>query len=67
MMDTTEATKKCHVDGHVCLRDGVHGRRDEGQLEGDALCNFGVQGHIAGGKANVPWEDEKVVIARRRY
>lgn len=63
MVDTAKTTKKCHVDGHVCLCDSVHRGGDERQSEGDALCNFGVHRHIASGKANVPWEDKKVVIA----
>ena len=51
MVDDTQSTKKGNVDGHVVLSDRVHGRRDEGSLEGDALGDGGVEGDIDSGKA----------------
>ena len=39
VVDDTKTTEEGHVDGHVVLSDGVHRRREEGGLEGDALGN----------------------------
>lgn len=37
MVDDTETAEERHVDGHVVLGDRVHGRGQQGGLEGDAL------------------------------
>ena len=37
VVDDTQATLQSHVDSHLVLGDGVHGRRQERSLESDAL------------------------------
>jgi hypothetical protein len=51
VVDDTQATKQSHVDGHVVLGDGVHGRGQKGGLQGDALGDRAVQADVGGGKA----------------
>jgi len=51
VVNNTETTEESHVDGHVVLGDSVHGRREEGSLEGDALGDGRVKGDLVGGEA----------------
>jgi len=51
VVDHTEASKKRDVNGHVVLGNSVHGRGDEGCLEGDALRDWGVEGDFGGREA----------------
>jgi hypothetical protein len=51
VVDDTQATEQGHVDGHVVLGDGVHGRRQERSLKTDALGNRGIQADIRGREA----------------
>lgn len=51
VVDDTETTEQGHVDGHVVLGDGVHGRRQKGSLQRDTLGNRGIKRHIGGREA----------------
>jgi hypothetical protein len=51
VVDHTKTAQESNVDSHVMFGDGVHGRRDEGGLEGDALRDRGVKVDIDGGEA----------------
>jgi hypothetical protein len=51
VVDHTKTTEQGNVDSHVVLSDCVHGRRDERSLEGDALCDRGIEGDIGGREA----------------
>jgi hypothetical protein len=51
VVDNTQSTEQGHVDSHVVLGDSVHGRGQEGSLQGDALGNRGVQADIGGREA----------------
>ena len=39
----TKAAEKRHMDCHILLGDGVHGRRDKRRLQGDSLCDGGIE------------------------
>ena len=64
VVDDTEATLQGHVDGHLVLGDSVHRRRDEGGLEGDALGDGGVEHHLGGREANVPRQQEEIIVGQ---
>ena len=51
VVNNTKTTKQGNVNSHVVLGNCVHGRRDEGGLEGNALRNRGVKVDIDGGEA----------------
>ena len=51
VVDNTQTTEESHVDGHVMLGDGVHGGRQKGGLQGDALGNWSVQADVGGREA----------------
>jgi hypothetical protein len=51
VVNHTQTTKEGNVNGHVVLGDCVHGRRDKGSLERDALRDGGVEGDFGGGEA----------------
>lgn len=51
-----------HRNSHVRLRDGVHGGRDERQLELDVLGQVGGQLYGICGEVNVPREDDDVAV-----
>ena len=51
VVNNTKTTEESHVDGHVVLGDGVHGRGEKGGLEGDALGDGRVKGDLVGGEA----------------
>lgn len=51
VVDNTQTTEQGHVDSHVVLGDGVHGRGQKRSLQGDALGNRGVQADIGGREA----------------
>lgn len=57
VVDDTETAKQSHVDGHVVLSDGVHGRREERGLKGDALGDRSIEVHVRSGEA---FEGKKV-------
>ena len=62
VVDHTNATKESHVDGHVGLGDGVHGRRGEGSLEGDVAGELRGQVDLGGREANVAWQEQEIVV-----
>lgn len=62
MVNDTQTALESHVDGHLVLSDRVHGGRDEGSLEGDALGDGGIKRHRGGGKANVARQKEEIVV-----
>lgn len=64
VVDDTEATLKSHVNGHLVLSHSVHGRRDKGSLEGDALGDVGVEHDLGGGEANVARKDEEIIVGQ---
>lgn len=51
VVDDTETTEQGHVNGHVVLGDGVHGRGQKRSLQGDTLGDRGIKRHIGGGEA----------------
>ena len=51
VVNDTETTEQGHVDGHVVLGDGVHGRRQKRSLQRDTLGNGGIKRHIRGGES----------------
>jgi hypothetical protein len=51
VVNDTQTAEKSNVDGHVVLGDSVHGRRDEGRLERDALRDRGIKGDFGGREA----------------
>ncbi len=64
VVNDTKTTLKSHVNGHLVLGDGVHGRRHKGSLERDALGDVGVKGDLGGREANVAREDEEVIVGQ---
>lgn len=62
VVDDAEAALESHVDGHLVLGDGVHGGRDEGRLEGDALRDGRVERDLGGGEANVSRQQQEVIV-----
>lgn len=62
VVDDTETTLKGHVDGHLVLGDGVHGRGHERGLQADLLGDLGVESDGRGREANVAGENKEVVI-----
>jgi hypothetical protein len=62
VVDHTNTTKQSHVNGHVGLGDGVHGRRGEGSLECDITGKLRGQVDLGGGEANVTRQKEEVVV-----
>ena len=61
-MHDAHASEKGHVDCHVGLGDGVHGRGGEGRFEGDGAGEFGGEVDAGGGEADVTREEEEVVV-----
>lgn len=53
VVNDTKTTLESHVDGHLVLSDGIHGGREEGGLEGDALGDGSIETDFRGSKANV--------------
>jgi len=51
VVDDSQSTQKGEVNSHVVLGHGVHGRGNEGRLEGDALGDCGVEGDFRGREA----------------
>lgn len=64
VMDDTDTTLESHVDGHLVLSDSVHGRRDKGSLECDALGDGRVEDDLRGREANVAREEEEIVVGQ---
>lgn len=62
VVNDTQTTLQSHVDGHLVLGDGVHGRGDEGGLEGDSLCYGRIKGNIGGGETNVARQEEEIIV-----
>lgn len=62
VVDHTNATKKGHVDSHVGLGNGVHGRGGEGGLEGDVAGELGGHVDLGGREANVARQEQEVVV-----
>jgi hypothetical protein len=62
VVDHTNAAKKSHVDSHVGLGDGVHGRGSEGGLEGDVAGELGGHVDLGGREANVTRQEQEVVV-----
>lgn len=63
VVNDTQTALESHVDGHLVLSDRVHGGRDEGGLEGDALGDGGIKSHRRGSKANVARQKEEIVVS----
>lgn len=57
VMDDTQTTEQSHVDGHVVLGDGVHGRGKKRSLQRDTLGHRGVQSDLGGREACVPLDE----------
>lgn len=51
VVNDTQATKQSHVNSHVVLGDGIHGRREKGRLQRDTLGDGGIQADIGGREA----------------
>lgn len=51
MVDDTKASEERNVDRHVVLGDRVHGGRDKGSLQGDALRDWSIEGNLGRGEA----------------
>ena len=51
VVNHTQATEQGNVDSHIVFGDCVHGRGNEGRLEGDALRDGSVKVDIDGGEA----------------
>jgi hypothetical protein len=51
VVNYTQAAQERNVNGHVMFRHRVHGRGDEGRLEGDALRDGGVERDFGGREA----------------
>lgn len=64
VVDNSQTALQSHVDGHLVLSDSVHGRRDEGGLEGDALCDGGIKRHLRGRKADVAGQQQEVIVGQ---
>jgi hypothetical protein len=64
MVNDAKTTLERHVDGHVVLSDRVHGRRDQGRLQGDLLGDGRVEGDGGGGEANVAREQQEVIVCQ---
>lgn len=62
MVNDTKTTLQSHVDSHLVLGDGVHGGRDEGSLESDALGDRSIERHRRGSEANVAGKQQEVVV-----
>ena len=64
VVDDTKTALQGHVDGHLVLGDGVHGRGHEGRLEGDALGDGRVESDLGGGEADVSRHHEEVIVGK---
>lgn len=64
MSTTSRERGYSHVYRHVGFRDGVHGRTDQGCLQGDLLCDFALEDDGRGRKVDVSRQDEKVVVSQ---
>lgn len=53
-----------HSDSHVGLGDSVHGRGEEGGLEGDALGDLGLELDGMSLEVDEPGEDQKVIVGQ---
>ena len=62
MVDDTDTALESHVNGHLVLGDGIHGRGDQGHLEGDALGDGGIEGDGRGGEANVTRKEQEIIV-----
>lgn len=62
VVDNTQTALQSHVDGHLMLGDRVHGRGQEGRLQGDALGDGRVEVDLGGGEADVARQDQEVVV-----
>jgi hypothetical protein len=51
VVNHTKATEQGNVDSHVVFGDRVHGRRDKGCLESDALRDGSIEVDVDGGEA----------------
>lgn len=51
VVDHTKTAQQGDVDSHVVFGDRVHGRGDEGRLEGNALRNRGIEVDLDGREA----------------
>lgn len=64
MVNDTKTTLQSHVDSHLVLGDGVHGGRNEGSLESDALGDRSIERHRRGSEANVAGKQQEVVVGK---
>lgn len=64
VVNNTNTTLQGHVDSHLVLSDGVHGRGDKRCLKGDALGDGGIEAHSRSGEANVARQEEEVVVGQ---
>lgn len=62
VVDETQTTLECHGNGHLRLRDGVHGRREERQVELDVASEVRGEAHIVRGEVNVTREKKDIII-----
>jgi hypothetical protein len=62
VVDNTKAALKRHVDGHLMLRNGIHGGGNEWSPQGDALRDWRIQVDVRRSEANVAGQNEKIVI-----
>lgn len=64
VVDYTKTTLQSHMDGHLMLSDSVHGRGDKGDLEGDSLCDGGIESDLGGREANVSRQEQEVIVGK---
>lgn len=64
VVDDTNTTLKSHVNGHLVLRDSVHGGRHEGSLEGDTLGDGRVENDLGSREANVSWQQQEIIVCQ---
>ena len=61
-MDDADASLEGHLDGHLGLSDGVHGRRDKGCLELDVLGKLGGDVNLVEGKVDVAGHHNHIIV-----
>lgn len=64
VMNNTQSALQGHVNCHLMLSDSVHGGGNKRSSQGDALRDWGFQVDIGSCKANITWQDEKVVVCQ---
>lgn len=66
VVDDADSSHKRHRNCDGRLGHGVHGRRDERAPQANVLRDARVSGHGRGGKVNVSWKHQEVVIGQAR-